>query len=125
MRIVYFDCFHGAAGDMLLAALLDAGLELTALEQGLAGLGLSGYTLALEHLQSHSVSGTRLRVHVDADQHARDWAQIRTLIADSRLPERARAQALAAFERLARAEAAIHGTSIDHVHFHEVGGVDR
>jgi uncharacterized protein (TIGR00299 family) protein len=124
MRVVYFDCFHGAAGDMLLAALLDAGLAVSDLERGLAGLDLSGYALELERVQSHGVGGVRLRVRVEAGQPSRDWGQIRTLLAGGRLPERARAMALGAFERLARAEARIHGVPMDQVHFHEVGAVD-
>jgi hypothetical protein len=124
MRVIYFDCFHGAAGDMLLAALLDAGLDLPALERGLAGLDLGGYALEHERAQSHGVGGSRLRVRVDAGQPARDWAQIRALLADSRLPERARAMALGTFGRLARAEAHIHGVPVEQVHFHEVGAID-
>ncbi len=124
MRVVYFDCFHGAAGDMLLAALLDAGLELTALERGLAEIEVGGYALEHERVQSHGISGARLRVRVEADQPARDWAQIRALLVSSRLPDHARSMALAVFERLARAEARIHGVPIDQVHFHEVGAVD-
>ncbi|MEI8307020.1 MAG: nickel pincer cofactor biosynthesis protein LarC [Chloroflexales bacterium] len=124
MRVVYFDCFHGAAGDMLLAALLDAGLELTALERELTGLALDGYTLELERVQSHGIGGARLRVRVAAGQPSRDWAQIRALLVGGRLPERARATALGVFARLARVEAHIHGVPIDQVHFHEVGAVD-
>ncbi|MEI7643746.1 MAG: nickel pincer cofactor biosynthesis protein LarC [Chloroflexales bacterium] len=124
MRVVYFDCFHGAAGDMLLAALLDAGLELAALERGLAGLDLGGYSLELARVQSHGVGGARLRVRVDADQPARDWAQIRALLEGAHIPESVRATALGTFGRLARAEAHIHGVPVDQVHFHEVGAVD-
>jgi pyridinium-3,5-bisthiocarboxylic acid mononucleotide nickel chelatase len=124
LRVGYIDCFHGAAGDMLLAALLDAGLDLESLKAGLAGLGLVGYTLDLERVQSHSVSGARLRVHVDAGQPQRDWAQIQVLIAEGRLSPRARGLALGAFGRLARVEAAIHGLPLERVHFHEVGAVD-
>jgi len=124
MRVVYFDCFHGAAGDMLLAALLDAGLELAALERGLAEIEVGGYALEHERVQSHGVSGARLRVRVEADQPSRDWAQIRALLVSSRLPDRARKMALAVFERLARVEAHIHGVLIDQVHFHEIGAVD-
>jgi uncharacterized protein (TIGR00299 family) protein len=124
MKIAYFDCFHGAAGDMLLAALLDAGLELPALEAALAGLGLAGYRLRAERTLSHGVSGTRLHVELDGGQPQRDWATIRTLIAAAPLGERARAWALGAFGRLARAEAAVHGVPVEQVHFHEVGAVD-
>lgn len=124
MRIAYFDCFHGAAGDMLLAALLDAGLELGALETALAGLGLAGYALRPERVSSHSVTGTRLHVPVEPGQPQRDWSQIRTLIEAASLDEQARSWALGAFERLARAEAAVHNTPVENVHFHEVGAVD-
>lgn len=124
MRIAYFDCFHGAAGDMLLAALIDAGLDLVALEQALAGLGLEGYALRAERVVSHGITGTRLHVPVEAGQPQRDWAAIRALLESAPLSERARSWALGAFARLARTEAAIHSVSVDQVHFHEVGAVD-
>lgn len=124
MKIAYFDCFHGAAGDMLLAALLDAGLDLGALEAALGGLGLTGYALRPARLVSHGITGTRLDVEVAPGQPQRDWAQIRALIEAAPLSERARRWALGAFGRLARAEAAIHGVPLDQVHFHEVGALD-
>jgi hypothetical protein len=109
---------------MLLASLLDAGLELAALEQALAALPLTGYTLEHERTISHHVSGSRLHVRVHEQQPARTWANIRTLLAASGLSEPTRARAHAVFERLARAEAAVHGVPLDEVHFHEVGAVD-
>ncbi len=124
MQIAYFDCFHGAAGDMLLASLLDAGLELAALEAALAALPLSGYTIEWQRVVSHHVAGSRLRVRVATAQPARNWATIRTMLEQSNLPPRARHWALGAFARLARAEAAIHGVAADDVHFHEIGAVD-
>ncbi|HMQ35243.1 MAG TPA: nickel pincer cofactor biosynthesis protein LarC [Chloroflexaceae bacterium] len=124
MRVAYFDCFHGAAGDMLLAALLDAGLPLPDLEGALAALGLEGYSLRVERTLSHGIGGTRLRVEAAGGQPQRDWAQIRAMIEAAALPGRARAWALGAFGRLARAEAAIHGVPVESVHFHEVGAVD-
>lgn len=124
MNSAYFDCFHGAAGDMLLAALLDAGLDLAALQAALGTLALSGYRLLPERVLSHGVTGTRLHVWVDGDQPQRDWAQIRALLATAPLPGAARTWALGAFARLARAEAAIHGVPVEQVHFHEVGAVD-
>jgi hypothetical protein len=122
--VAYFDCFHGAAGDMLLASLLDVGLEPGTLEQVLTALPLTGYTLEHQRTVSHHVSGSRLRVHVHTPQPARTWAEIRSILAASRLPRRTRACAHGAFERLARAEAAIHGVALEDVHFHEVGAVD-
>lgn len=124
MRIAYFDCFHGAAGDMLLASLLDAGLELAVLERVLAALPLTGYHIEHQRVVSHHVSGTRLRVCVDEPQPARTWASIRMMLVTSQLPERTRAWALGAFSRLAQAEAAIHNVPDEAVHFHEIGAVD-
>lgn len=124
MKIAYIDCFHGAAGDMLLAALLDAGLELGALERLLATLPLSGYSLEYVPTVSYGISGARLRVNLSEAQPARDWRSIRSLIEASGLPERSKGMALAAFGRLARAEAKIHGVALDDVHFHEVGALD-
>lgn len=124
MKVAYFDCFHGAAGDMLLAALLDAGLDLAALQTALDGLGLDGYTLAARRALSHGVMGTRLEIAVREDQPSRDWAQIRALIAAAALPAPAQTWALGAFARLARVEAAIHGVLVEQAHFHEIGAVD-
>jgi hypothetical protein len=124
MKIAYFDCFHGAAGDMLLAGLLDAGLELTALEQVLAALPLSGYTIEQQRVVSHHVTGRRVRVRIEHAQPARTWENIRTLLETNQLPTRTRTWALGAFRRLARVEAAIHGVAVEDVHFHEVGAVD-
>jgi hypothetical protein len=124
MTIAYFDCFHGAAGDMLLASLLDAGLSLTDLKRVLAALPLTGYTLEHRRTISHHVRGSTVQVQVHTPQPARSWADIRPMLETSPLPERTRAHALSAFEHLARAEATVHGTAIEHVHFHEVGGVD-
>jgi hypothetical protein len=124
MTTAYFDCFHGAAGDMLLASLLDAGLELAALEQVLAVLPLSGCTLEHQRTVSHHVSGSHLRVHVSAPQPARSWRDIRAMLEASALPARTRTCALGAFARLAHAEATIHGVPVEEVHFHEVGAPD-
>jgi hypothetical protein len=124
MKIAYFDCFHGAAGDMLLASLLDAGLELAALEQVLAALPLSGYTIEHRRVVSHHVTGSRVRVQIEHAQPARTWENIRTLLETNQLPRRTRTWALGAFQRLARVEAAIHGVAVEDVHFHEVGAVD-
>jgi uncharacterized protein (TIGR00299 family) protein len=109
---------------MLLAALLDAGLELAALERALEPLGLADYELRAERLPSHGIMGTRLTVAVHPGQPQRDWAQIRAMIEAAELDPRARAWALGAFARLARVEAGIHGAPVDQVHFHEVGAVD-
>ncbi len=126
--IAYFDAPSGISGDMSLGALIDAGLALDALAQGLRDAlpSLSGYRLATEPAMQHGIGGTRLWVVLDADnlQPQRDWATIRALLTASALPAPAKANALAIFGALAAAEGKIHGVPVEDVHFHEVGAVD-
>ncbi len=128
VKVAYFDCFSGISGDMTLGALVDAGLPLGALAAGLRdGLpALDGYRLEAERVNQHGITGTRVAVALDPDreQPQRDWREIRALLTASALPAPARERALRVFEALARAEAHVHDTSVDDVHFHEVGAVD-
>ena len=123
--LLYIDCFSGIAGDMLLAALLDAGLPFATLEAGLAKLAVGGYRLEVTSKQSYGITGTKFDVLVDeAVQPERRLSDIVALLDRSDLPAWVRTSAEAVFRRLAVAEAKIHGTSIEAVHFHEVGAVD-
>ncbi len=126
--IAYFDCPSGISGDMTLGALVDAGLPLVALADGLrAGIpALDGYTLEAEYVSQHGIGGTRVSVVLDParPQPQRPWRAIRAMLEGSALPESARVRALAIFAALARAEAQIHGVPVEEVHFHEVGAVD-
>ncbi|GIW04946.1 MAG: UPF0272 protein [Thermomicrobiales bacterium] len=124
MAIAYFDPFSGASGDMILGALLDSGLSLEALSHELTKLGITGYILQAEQAQQHGITGTRMQVKVTNSQPARTWPVIRSLIQQSGLDTQVKQQALAIFERLAHAEAAVHGIAPEEVHFHEVGAVD-
>ena len=123
--IAYFDCFSGASGDMLLGALLDAGLELSELDAALAGLGVPDYELTLEHQVRQGISGSKLNV-VDQghSRPARNLGVVRELLEGSELDPNVVAASLSVFERLAEAEAQVHGTTVDRIHFHEVGAVD-
>lgn len=123
--IAYFDCFSGLSGDMALGALVDAGLPLETLQEQLARLGLTGYRLAAHRRQDYGISGTRVEVLVDtASQPERRLAEIVSLLETSRLEPAVVARARAVFERLARAEARVHGVRPEEVHFHEVGAAD-
>ena len=124
--LLWLDCFSGISGDMLLGALVDAGLDLDALRAGLATLPLSGYALEATRVTEHGISGARLHVRLDeGTPHAhRRLADIIALLDAASLPQRAHERALAIFRRLAEAEAVIHGTTPDEVTFHEVGAVD-
>lgn len=124
MRIAYFDPYSGASGDMVLGALVDAGVDIGAIRTALGGLDLGGYELRAEPISQHGIHGTRVTVETTDDQPARDWQSIQTLIAGSALDPAPREAALAVFQRLAEAEAHVHGVSVETVHFHEVGGVD-
>lgn len=124
-RIAYFDCFSGASGDMLVGAMLDAGLSLEALQAELAKIPLAGYRVACERRIQQHLAGTKFSVHILQEEHPhRHLEDIEALFAGSSLPAEDVARILAVFRRLARAEAKVHGTAVEEVHFHEVGAVD-
>lgn len=124
-KVAYFDCFSGISGDMILGALLDCGLELTQLQELLSGLKLPGYRLEAEKVSRYGLTGTDVRVVLDqAATRQRHLPEIQELIRQSALPAPVKERSGAVFESLAAAEAAVHGISINEVHFHEVGAVD-
>jgi pyridinium-3,5-bisthiocarboxylic acid mononucleotide nickel chelatase len=124
-RIAYFDCFSGAAGDMLLAACLDAGLSLDDLRADLAALGLGDYELRAQRQVRRGIAGCTLEVHDCASQRElHNWPAVRHLVAGSTLPEPVMADSLRVLQRLAEAEATVHGVPVEEVHFHEVGALD-
>lgn len=125
MRVLYLDLFSGAGGDMLLGTLLDLGLPLDDLKADLARMALSGYELESERRVRHGLSGTQFRVRDVIQEHpARHLRDVRRLIVESTLSERVKKTSVAVFERLARAEARVHGVGPDEIHFHELGAVD-
>jgi len=125
MRQAHLDAFSGASGDMLLGAVVDAGARLAAIEDMLGGLALEGWGLTAEPVQRAALAATRVRVRAaDDGSVVRTWANVRQLLVDAALPEPVRARALAAFLRLAKAEAQVHRMPLERVHFHEVGALD-
>ncbi len=126
MRIAYFDCFSGASGDMILAACLNAGLDLGTLREQLALLGVEGYRIDAAPVRKQGFAANQFEVICDPDtaKPHRHLKHIIEILERSTLPERIRRRAAAIFTRLAEAEAAVHGTTIEKVHFHEVGAID-
>lgn len=124
MRVAYLDCVGGLAGDMLLAALLDAGASRERLDGVPRALGLEGVTIVADRVERHGVGALHVRVEIADDSEHRHYGEIRGIVERAELPERARERSLAAFARLAEVEAGIHGVAVDDVHFHELGGVD-
>jgi uncharacterized protein (TIGR00299 family) protein len=125
MTLAYFDCFSGISGDMTLGALADAGLSIDALRAELSKLGLPGYEIRSEKVKRAGLAATKVHVILDnREQPARHLSDIGKLITASSLSSTVKEKSIKVFERLARAEAAVHGTTADNVHFHEVGAVD-
>lgn len=123
--IAYLDCHSGISGDMFLGAMLDAGFPLETLKQALAGLPINGYELKLEQFQDKGIRGARFDVMLAAqEQPARHFTGIAALLQAAKLPPRARERAIAMFRCIAEAEAVVHGSTLEEVHFHEVGAID-
>ncbi len=129
MRCLYFDCFSGISGDMILAALIDLGVPRRHLVSELRKLSLSNYRLEIRTAMRHAISGRSLRVITGkkknaSHHHHRTFVDIEKMISASALSAGAKERSIAVFERLARAEAAVHRKKSTEVHFHEVGAVD-
>ncbi len=124
-KILYLDCHSGISGDMFLGAMLDAGLPFEILKEALLGLQLDGYEIAVEPFLDRGLHGSQFHVRTtEQDQPVRHLSDIRALLQQSQLPGAVRDTAIAIFHTLAEAEATVHGTSLEEVHFHEVGAVD-
>ncbi len=124
MRIAYFDGASGASGDMILGAILDAGLKLETLRAELRRLPLDGYELDAERVWRAGIAATKATVRAPALDTERRLADIRAIVAAADLPEPDRHLIDAIFTRLAEAEAAVHGVGPNDVRFHEVGATD-
>ncbi|MBN2226372.1 MAG: nickel pincer cofactor biosynthesis protein LarC [candidate division Zixibacteria bacterium] len=124
MKIMYFDCFAGIAGDMTLGALVSLGMPFEYLQEQLAQLPVTGYTLEKIQLGRHSIAAVRIDVQTDEGHTHRHLADIAAIIEKAQLPDEVRELSLAIFQRLAEAEAHVHDSSPEKIHFHEVGGLD-
>lgn len=135
-QIAYLDCVGGLAGDMLVAALLDAGAPLDVLEQLPRRLGVEQVTVTVERVERQGVGALHVTFEGPPDRardapdpgtpehEHRDWRSIRVLLERAALPDGVRTRSIATFARLADAEAGVHGVPADDVHFHELGSVD-
>jgi hypothetical protein len=124
MRIAYLDCASGISGDMTLGALIDAGVDLTAVQAGIDSLGLPSCRLATVEVKKKGFRALQLTVEHEPEHKHRHLHHITAMIDGSSLTPRQRELATRIFRKLAEAEAKVHGTTIEKVHFHEVGAVD-
>jgi hypothetical protein len=123
-KTIYFDCFAGISGDMAVGALLDCGVPTGVLQEGLTGLDLSGYKMQVTRAADNTIGANTFRVEVEKNPPHRHWADIRQMLSKSRLKKAVKGMAIAIFTTLAEAEAKVHNSEIEQVHFHEVGAVD-
>ncbi|MFN3531295.1 MAG: nickel pincer cofactor biosynthesis protein LarC [Candidatus Brocadia sp.] len=137
MKIAYFDCFSGISGDMTLGAFVDAGLDINLLSDQLAQLHLHGYEISAEKVKRAGISGTKVHVTISPkDNHTHGFhhghhhnshlklSDIQAVIEKSTLRSDIKDDSIKIFQRLAMVEAKVHNTSIEKVHFHEVGAID-
>jgi uncharacterized protein (TIGR00299 family) protein len=124
MKLLYLDCIGGIAGDMMLAALIEAGVPETELLDALRTLPIDGWQWRSERVEIEAIFARRVFITHNEDQPHRHLSDVLEIIARGDFSERVKGQARAVFTRLAEAEAAVHGTTPDRVHFHEVGAVD-
>ncbi len=125
-KSLYFDCFSGISGDMTVGALIDAGADFNVIQEMLQSLDVPGFSVSIEKVVKAGITATQFQVHVD-DHHPHPHRHLRhvvEIIQRGNLPDTVRADAIATFEILAEAEATVHGTTIEKVHFHEVGAID-
>lgn len=124
MKTLYFDCFAGASGDMILGALVDAGVDPVALIEQLELLGVGGWKIDFDKVDRSGISATYARVHTPHEHKHRHLSDILKIISESRLGPGVKDQAARIFSLLAKAEAQVHNQPIEKIHFHEVGALD-
>jgi uncharacterized protein (TIGR00299 family) protein len=123
-KLLYFDCFSGVAGDMTVAALIDLGVPLEAVQTAVAGLGIAGVSVRVAPAQTGVIGGARFVVEQHGQHPERGYEEIQRLLAAASFDHDVRRRAQAIFARLAEAEAFVHRSPLDSVTFHEVGAVD-
>jgi uncharacterized protein (TIGR00299 family) protein len=124
MKHAHFDCVSGIAGDMTLAALVSAGWPEAELQRLPARLGLSGVEIVVTSTRRGPFAARHVDVRTQEKQPHRHLHHVEAILDQADLPDRVRAQAKAVFRRLGEAEAEVHGSTLEKVHFHEVGAVD-
>jgi pyridinium-3,5-bisthiocarboxylic acid mononucleotide nickel chelatase len=124
MKTLYFDCFAGASGDMILGALVAAGADASSLKEQLALLNISNFEIEFEIVDRSGIGATKAHVRAGDEHHHRHLKDILRIIYDSRLPDKVKERAARIFSRLAEAEARVHNESVERIHFHEVGAID-
>jgi uncharacterized protein (TIGR00299 family) protein len=127
MRVLYLDCFSGISGDMSLAALVDAGADVSYIESELAKIQIEPFSLSWKRVNKRGISALKMDVILDPHtmpKHHRHYSEIVSMIIGAGFSARTTALSLTIFEKIGIAEAKIHDIPLEKVHFHEVGAID-
>jgi hypothetical protein len=124
LRALIFDPFAGISGDMTLGALLDIGLAETWLRDFIARMNVGSAEVRVERVRRCGIACTKVTFELPPEHAHRHLHHVLEIVGRADMPERAKRLATDAFQRLAGAEATVHGTTIEKVHFHEVGALD-
>ena len=125
MKAAYFDCFSGISGDMIIGALLDLGLDIQYLKKELNKLNLKNYKIESKKIAKNGISATKFNVIEDHSHHGeRNLKEINKIIDNSKLDGNIKKTIKKIFQKIAVAEAKIHGKSVGKIHFHELGAID-
>jgi hypothetical protein len=123
-RLAYFDCISGASGDMILGALVDAGVQIENLQETADRLGIAGLRLEARQVKRGELHASKVDVHAPHEHKHRHLHHIEEILNKAELLVPVRESAIRIFRRLAEAEARVHHTTPEKIHFHEVGAVD-
>ena len=124
MKLAFFDCFSGISGDMVLGAVVDAGVAVEQLRAELGALAVPGWTLTAEKVWKNGMSATHIKVQTEDTHTHRSLSTILEIIAKSSLAPDVQQRASDIFRNLGVAEAAVHDVPLEKIHFHEVGAID-
>ena len=124
MKTLYFDCFAGASGDMILGAMVAAGVDPSVLTEELSRLNVTGFSVNFETVTRSGLSATYARVETTDEHKHRHLSDIKQIIESSSVSDSAKKLSIEIFTRLAEAEAKVHNEPVEHVHFHELGALD-
>ena len=124
MKLAYFDCSSGISGDMILGALVDCGVSIEQIKDGLASLPIDGYEIVEKHVRKTGLNCTQIEVVVQDKVKERRLAEILAIVEESQIPEKVKQKSLRVFQRIGSVEAQIHGETVENIHLHELGGLD-
>ena len=127
-RSIYFDCFSGISGDMILGSFIDLGINLNEIKKQLTTLNIKGYTISSRKVKRNGFVGTKVNINLKKLNHkepiVRSFNDIKIIIEKSDLPKIVKSNSIEIFRRIGKVEAKVHGTTIQKIHFHEVGAID-